>query len=100
MNVEIVAHLPASKPRRIDYERMNREWPGQKRRLAAAVKAKDPVRVAQVCIDAVKAWDEVGAWPDDWSAFQRALDDVLPWNQQVDLADVAYGRVEVRARKS
>lgn len=95
MNVRIIDHRPPAQPKRIDYERMNREWPGQKRRLASAVKAADPVRVAQVCIDAVKVWDEVGAWPDDWSAFQRALDDVLPWQQQVNLDDVAYGRVEV-----
>lgn len=93
----IIDHRTSREPRRIDYERMNREWPRQKRRLAAALKQKDPVAVAQVCIDSVRVWDEVGAWPDDWSAFQRAGDDVLPWNQHVDLSDVAYGRVEVTA---
>lgn len=96
MGYVIEEQRPATNPRRIDYERMNREWPRQKRALAAAVKAKDPARVAQVCIDAVKVWDEVGAWPDDWSAFQRGLDDVLPWNQQVQLDDVAYGRVTIK----
>ncbi len=85
-------------PKRIDYERMNREWPKQKRRLAAAVRSGDATKVAAVCIDAVRVWDEVGAWPDDWSAFQRALDDVLPWSQQVDLSDVAYGRVKIERR--
>ncbi|AWY05325.1 hypothetical protein SEA_MEMENTOMORI_71 [Microbacterium phage MementoMori] len=92
-----IDRAPEREPRRIDYERMNREWPGQKRRLAAAVETGDPVKVAEVCIDAVKVWDEIGAWPDDWSAFQRALDDVLPWNQGVDLSDVAYGRTTIKA---
>ena len=41
-------------------------------------------------------WDEVGAWPDDWSHFQRALGDILPWNQQVDFDDVVYGRVTIK----
>lgn len=86
---------PPGEARRIDYERMNRKWPGQKRRLAAAVRTGDPQRVAAVCIDAVQVWDEAGAWPDDWSMFQRALDDVLPWNQQVYLQDLAYGPVGV-----
>lgn len=95
MKAQIIDHRAPRQERPIDYDRMNREWPGQKRRLAAAVRTKNPVRVAQVCIDAVKVWDEIGAWPDDWSAFQRALDDVLPWNQHVDLSDVAYGRVEI-----
>ena len=84
---------PARRP--IDYERMRREWPKQKAALTRAVKAKDPVKVAAVCIAAVKVWDEVGAWPDDWAAFQRALDDVLPYHQQVQLDDVAYGRVVI-----
>lgn len=85
-------------PRRIDYERMRQEWPKQKRALNRAVKTGDATKVAAVCIDAVRVWDEVGAWPDDWSAFQRGLDDVLPWNQQADLADVAYGRVKIEER--
>jgi len=91
----IIDHRPPREPRRIDWDRMNREWPAQKRRLNAALKTGDPVAVANVCIATVKVWDEIGAWPDNWSMFQRALDDVLPWNQQVNLDDVAYGRVEV-----
>jgi hypothetical protein len=34
--------------------------------------------VLLVCRDAVKEWDAIGAWPDDWSLFQRTLDDVFP----------------------
>lgn len=74
---------------------MRRENPKQMRKLKKAVEANDAVKVANVCIETVKMWDEVGAWPDDWSALQRALDDVLPWNQQVMLDDVAYGRVKI-----
>lgn len=86
-------------PRKIDYERMSREWPKQKRKLDAAVKSGDAVKVGEVCIEAVKVWDECGAWPDDWAAFQRALDDVLPWPLQADLSDVAYGRVKIEEVK-
>lgn len=75
-------------PRRIDYDRMNREWPKQKAALTRAKKTGDPEKVAKVCKDAVTVWDEIGAWPDDWSLFQRALDDALPWNQHIDLRDL------------
>jgi hypothetical protein len=89
------SHEP--QPRRIDYDRMQKVFPGQKAALTRAVKASDPVKVANACIAAVKVWDEIGAWPDDWSAWQRALDDVLPWRQQCDLSDVAYGRIKITA---
>ena len=81
-------------PRRIDYDRMQQVWPKQKRALAAAVRTGDANRIAAVCVDAVQVWDEIGAWPDDWSLFQRALDDALPWNQQIRLHDLAYGQLE------
>lgn len=95
MEYTITRTTPEPEPRRIDYERMNREHPKQKAALTRALKTKDPVRVAEACIAAVRVWDEVGCWPDDWSAWQRALDDVLPWNRQVQLAEVAYGRVTI-----
>ncbi len=96
MGYVVIDQRPSTpEPRRIDYERMRQEWPKQKRALNRAVKTGDATKVAAVCIDAVKVWDEVGAWPDDWSLFQRGLDDVLPWNQRADLADVAYGRVKI-----
>lgn len=75
-------------PKRIDYDRMQREFPKQKAALTRAVKSGDPEKVAEVCKKAVAVWDETGAWPDDWSRFQRALDDVLPWHQHVDIADL------------
>jgi hypothetical protein len=27
-------------------------------------------------------------WPDDWTTWQRALDDALPWNAGVELEDL------------
>jgi hypothetical protein len=73
---------------RIDYERMNRSHPMLKRALARAVSSDDPERVAETCLDAMDEWAACGAWPDDWSHWQRALDDVLPWHRQVRLEDL------------
>ena len=94
--VQIIENVPRPAPKRIDYDRMKREWPKQKAALTRAVKSGSAEKVAAVCIAAVKVWDEVGAWPDDWSLFQRALRDVLPWNQWVDFDDVVYGRVTIK----
>lgn len=89
--------IPRSEPRRIDYARMQKEWPKQKAALTRASKTGDATKVAAVCIDAVKVWDEIGAWPDDWSLFESTLSDMLHWSQHVSLADVAYGRVRIEA---
>lgn len=94
--VQIIENVPRPAPKRIDYDRMKREWPKQKAALTRAVKSGSAEKVAGVCIAAVKVWDEVGAWPDDWFHFQRALGDMLPWNQQVDFDDVVYGRVTIK----
>lgn len=96
MGVQIIDNRQPSQPRRIDYDRMRREWPKQKAALTRAVKSGSAEKVAAVCIAAVKVWDEVGAWPDDWSRFQRALNDVLGWQNHADLDDVAYGRVTIK----
>lgn len=85
---EAQARAAAREPRRIDYERMQRVFPKQKAALTRAKNTKDPEKVARACQLAIKEWDEIGAWPDDWSMWQRALDDVLPWNQQVSLSDL------------
>jgi hypothetical protein len=78
----------ARQPRRIDYDRMNRSHPILKRALTRAAATRDPERVAVACLDAIEEWDACGAWPDDWSRWQRALDDVLPWNRHVALEDL------------
>lgn len=74
--------------KRIDYERMNRIYPRQKAALTRAVNSGDPEKVAAACKKAVAEWNEIGAWPDDWSRWQRAMDDALPWNQHVDIGDL------------
>ena len=94
--VQIIDNRPPVQPRRIDYDRMRREWPKQKAALTRALKSGSAEKVANVCIAAVKVWDEVGAWPDAWSLFSRALNDVLPWNVWVDFDDVVYGRVTIK----
>ena len=94
--VQIIENVPRPAPKRIDYDRMKREWPKQKAALTRAVKSGSAEKVAAVCISAVKVWDEVGAWPDDWARFQRALDDTLPWSARVNFDDVVYGRIVIK----
>lgn len=85
---DALARQAARPAQRIDYERMNREHPKQKAALTRAVKSGNPEKVARTIKQTIAAWNEIGAWPDDWSHWQRALDDMLPWNQQVDIADL------------
>jgi hypothetical protein len=58
----------------IDYAWMKRAYPRQKAALTRASK-KSYNDVLVVCIAAVTEWDSIGAWPDDWSRWQRALID-------------------------
>ena len=62
----------------IDYDRMNREGPKLKAALTRAVNSGDRDKVVLACAKAVKAWDAIGAWPDNWGNWQRALDDCFP----------------------
>lgn len=48
----------------------------QKSALTRAVKTGDRVKVFEACRKAVREWNAAGHWPDDWSRWQRALDDV------------------------
>lgn len=64
----------------IDYERMKREGPALKARLTRAINSGDPLNVKDACKTAVDAWNEIGAWPDYWSRWQRALDDALGYH--------------------
>lgn len=72
----------------IDYARMNREGRKLKGALTRAVNSGDRDKVILACANAVRVWDEVGAWPDDWSRWQRALDDVFPVFHGPDLRDL------------
>ena len=72
----------------IDYERMKRTHPKHKAALTRAVKSKSADKVKAACTAAVREWDEIGAWPDNWSNWQRALDDALGWRNTVQLEDL------------
>lgn len=78
--------------RPIDYARMKRVFPKQKAALTRAGKLADPDERREAMILACRAaaieWDEIGAWPDDWSLFQRALDDCFPLFQAPRLEDL------------
>lgn len=70
----------------IDYETMNRNFPKQKAALTRAVNSGDPEKVIATTRKTIAEWEAAGgAWPDDWARWQRALDDVLPWREQVDM---------------
>ena len=72
----------------IDYELMKRESPKLKGALTRAVKSGDPEQVKAACKAAVVVWDRAGAWPDNWSNWQRALDDSRAWNDSIRLEDL------------
>jgi hypothetical protein len=100
----------APAPRPIDYERMRRVHPRQKAALTKAVnrwravaysgptslspeyieglKNRIAEEIAKVCKAAVEEWNAIGAWPDDWSTWQVALNDVLPRGQSIDIGDL------------
>lgn len=61
--------------RGIDYIRMSREAPRLKRMLTNAQRANDPQKVLEACKEAVRVWDEIGAWPDNWHTWNIALGD-------------------------
>ena len=57
----------------------SKRYSAQKAALTRAIKTKDREKVLAVCREAVRVWNEdFGYWPDDWSRWQRALNDVFP----------------------
>jgi hypothetical protein len=74
--------------RKINYARMQRMGPKQKAALTRAINSGDPDKVVLACRAAVLEWDEIGAWPDNWSRWQRALDDALGYGRSVELGDL------------
>lgn len=72
----------------IDYKRMNRVLPGQKAALTRAIKSGDPDKVRAACREAVRVWNEIGAWPDNWARWQIALDDALGLYSTLRLEDL------------
>ena len=86
---------PGARSVRADFGALREGWPKQCAKLDEALASGDPVRVAEVALEAGTAWNRWGVWPDDWARFQRALDDVFPWNQRIDLDQLLNGEVVV-----
>jgi len=86
------AAAEARRPR-IDYAAANKQFKRQKAALTRAVNTGDPNKVVEACEKAVKEWNAdfpcAGSWPDDWSRWQRALDDVFPVFRAPRLEDLA-----------
>ena len=66
---------PPVEPARIDYELLAREHPKLKAALTRAERSGDPLAVARAVERALKVWNEVGCWPDDWNRWRIALED-------------------------
>lgn len=73
--------------RRIDYERARKSGPKLKAALTRATKSGDPEKVALACKRAVREWDEIGCWPDNWALWQAALDSCL-FPHQIDIREL------------
>ncbi len=68
----------------INYERMKHAFPKQKAALARATKLQKSTdletqtkyypAVLNACRAAVTEWNEIGAWPDGWVTWKRALE--------------------------
>lgn len=74
-----------------DYKRVNEAFKKQKAALTRAENSGNPEKVKAAVVKAVREWREApfnGAWPDDWSRWQRALDDALGWRNEVLLEDI------------
>lgn len=52
----------------------NKKYAQQKAALTRAINSGDKDKVIAACKKAVEEWGDV--WPDDWSRWQRALDDI------------------------
>lgn len=59
----------------INYALANKQWPVQKAALTRAAKSGDTAKIIATTERTIAQWEEVGSWPDEWSRWQRALDD-------------------------
>lgn len=67
----------------------NAMYSRQKSALTRAVNSGDAVKIETAVRKTVTEWNDGHyAWPDDWSRWQRALDDSRPWNAPyLDITD-------------
>lgn len=73
----------------VDYDALNRMVRRQRAALTRAINSGKHERIVLAVRDAVAEWRKPGAmWPDDWSRWQRALDDILLWNARIDIEDL------------
>lgn len=73
----------------VDYAALNRMVRRQRAALTRAKNTGDLDKLVRTIKTAVKEWDAPGSmWPDDWSRWQNALDDALPFHQHVDISDL------------
>lgn len=74
-----------------DYSTLNKKYRQQKSALTRAVNSKNPDKVIKACTAAVREWNQPDwpGWPDDWSRWQRALDDALVGWGSIRLEDLA-----------
>lgn len=69
----------------------NRAFRRQKAALTRALRSGDPDCILLTVAQTVAEWGRApfnGAWPDDWSRWQRALDDSLPFGTAPRLEDL------------
>lgn len=76
----------------IDYAKAAKQWPTQKSNLTRAIRSGDTTKIIATTEKTLAQWDEVGSWPDDWSRWQRALDDAF----NNDRAAYVSGKTDVR----
>jgi hypothetical protein len=74
-----------------DYDGVSKVYRKQKAALTRAINSDDSDKIVVAVTKAVREWGEApfnGAWPDDWSRWQRALDDALPFGRAPRLDDL------------
>jgi hypothetical protein len=73
-----------------DYQALAKVHRKLSRQLTVAVSSGERHLVVLACYDAVTTWAQPGfMWPDNWHRWQAALDDVLGWCNDIQLADLA-----------
>lgn len=85
----------ANEAPRIDYVLAKKLHTKHKSALSRAKNVKDPAKrknaVVKACRAAVLDWNSKDIpWPDQWSMWQIALDDVLPPGERVTLESLGH----------